>query len=618
MQNNNGFVDPLDEIMQKHKDSAEGKPIPTLTTESDDGLEDVVEAPVYTSTKAVAQSEEVNEKPSFEEDIYGDHDAERELDAYESEMAKQRAELLEHEKMKKAEEDAKRTGMPPRSLDKDFQNAAISFQADKIEEVNLMVQQVLAEKNIFDGYFPAEKRMHILGDLMTEYHHFEGSTPSEKFKQIVFSNWVSATMVNQQSQQQEESEDNTEDEKVFDPERSGPVVNINNHSDTPVTVNIDESLIPEINETRKVEINIHNIEDKEGELKTVIEDADVDSILSEHKTEINNVPITLPHSGYRAVIRPMNWFDYLKIAAPRSNNFSDAMTEKWSIIYDHIISTSIGAFESFDDFLAKTKFEDLDIFEWALFVATSQDVEVISYECNHRIGDKKVLNENGDPILDENGVELVKPILCKHEVRHEYNPRTTIKLDETKLPSYYNDVHEAAVGEEALKLFTKISSTKQRLTLPDSGYILEITRASAKDYITKKLPIITDICKQYKIPLESFEEHMSQNPVGSLYLLCAIGLDAIIIRRGDNDYRFSKWKDMSKIIDKLSNDDIQVIMQVFEKRMAKVASFEFHDLMCPECKNVIKVLPIGNIFELLGFNLTRRLQNTEVNLIDIV
>ena len=618
MQNNNGFVDPLDEIMQKHKDSAEGKPIPTLTTESDDGLEDVVEAPVYTSTKAAAQSEEVNEKPSFEEDIYGDHDAERELDAYESEMAKQRAELLEREKMKKAEEDAKRTGMPPRSLDKDFQNAAISFQADKIEEVNLMVQQVLAEKNIFDGYFPADKRMHILGDLMTEYHQFEGSTPSEKFKQIVFSNWVSATMVNQQSQQQEESEDNAEAEKVFDPERSGPVVNINNHSDTPVTVNIDESLIPEINETRKVEINIHNIEDKEGELQTVIEDADVDSILSEHKTEINNVPITLPHSGYRAVIRPMNWFDYLKIAAPRSNNFSDAMTEKWSIIYDHIISTSIGTFESFDDFLAKTKFEDLDIFEWALFVATSQDVEVISYECNHRIGDKKVLNENGDPILDENGVELVKPILCKHEVRHEYNPRTTIKLDETKLPSYYNDVHEAAVGEEALKLFTKISSTKQRLTLPDSGYILEITRASAKDYITKKLPIITDICKQYKIPLESFEEHMSQNPVGSLYLLCAIGLDAIIIRRGDNDYRFSKWKDMSKIIDKLSNDDIQVIMQVFEKRMAKVASFEFHDLMCPECKNVIKVLPIGNIFELLGFNLTRRLQNTEVNLIDIV
>lgn len=618
MQNNNGFVDPLDEIMQKHKDSAEGKPIPTLTTESNDELEDVVETTVYTSTKAVAQSEEVNEKPSFEEDIYGDHDAERELDAYESEMAKQRAELLEHEKMKKAEEDAKRTGMPPRSLDKDFQNAAISFQADKIEEVNLMVQQVLAEKNIFDGYFPADKRMHILGDLMTEYHRFEGSTPSEKFKQIVFSNWVSATMVNQQSQQQEESEDNAEAEKVFDPERSGPVVNINNHSDTPVTVNIDESLIPEINETRKVEINIHNIEDKEGELQTVIEDADVDSILSEHKTEINNVPITLPHSGYRAVIRPMNWFDYLKIAAPRSNNFSDAMTEKWSIIYDHIISTSIGAFESFDDFLAKTKFEDLDIFEWALFVATSQDVEVISYECNHRIGDKKVLNENGDPILDENGVELVKPILCKHEVRHEYNPRTTIKLDETKLPSYYNDVHEAAVGEEALKLFTKISSTKQRLTLPDSGYILEITRASAKDYITKKLPIITDICKQYKIPLESFEEHMSQNPVGSLYLLCAIGLDAIIIRRGDNDYRFSKWKDMSKIIDKLSNDDIQVIMQVFEKRMAKVASFEFHDLMCPECKNVIKVLPIGNIFELLGFNLTRRLQNTEVNLIDIV
>lgn len=617
MSNNNGFVDPLDELMQKHKDASEGKPISTPVLKSDDDdLEDVVDTPVYTSQSAIHSE---NEKPSIEEDIYGDHDAEREFDAYEAEMAEQRAELLELEQQRRAEEAAKREGMPPRSLDEEFQNAAVSFQADKIEEVNLMVQQVLAEKNIFDGYFPADKRMHILGDLMEEYHKCDGTTPTEKFKQIVFSNWVSASMVNNQpSSQTDSSNENDDDTNIIDPERSGPVVNINNHGDAPVTVNVDDSLIPEINETRKVEINIYNIEDKEGELRTVIEDADVDSILSEHKTEINNVPITLPHSGYRVVIRPMNWFDYLKIAAPRSNNFSDAMIEKWSIIYEHIISTSIGEFESFDDFLAKTKFEDLDMFEWALFVATSQDVEVISYECNHRIGDEKLFNENGDPILDENGNQLIKPMLCKHEVRHEYNPRTTIKLDETKLPSYYKDVHEAAIGEEALKLFTRISSTKQRLTLPDSGYILEITRASAKDYITKKLPIITDICKQYKIPLESFEEHMSQNPVGSLYLLCAIGLDAIIIRKGDNDYRFSKWEDMSKIIDKLSNDDIQVIMQVFEKRMAKVASFEFHDLVCPECKNVIKVLPIGNIFELLGFNLTRRLQNTEVNLIDIV
>jgi hypothetical protein len=110
---------------------------------------------------------------------------------------------------------------------------------------------------------------------------------------------------------------------------------------------------------------------------------------------------------------------------------------------------------------------------------------------------------------------------------------------------------------------------------------------------------------------------MQRNPVGSLYILCAVGIDAITIRINDNDYEFTKWPKIRKIIDTLTNDDIQVIMRVFEERNTKPFDFNFHDIECSECHHKTETLPVGDLFQLMGFNLTRRLQNTEINLIDI-
>lgn len=588
------FKDPLDELIAKHKDAAEGKPL---------GDEDVVET------------------TSPEEDIYGDNDAALEIAAEEAADAAAHAERVEQYQEEKAAAEADRDFMPARSLDNEFMNESVSFQSDKITDVNLMVQQVLAERGIKDGYFPADKRMHIMGDLIEEYHYCEGLEATDKFKKIVFDNWISATQVKNQQAEESNDESVTEEAESEDVTNNGPVINITNHGNAPVTVNVDDSIIPEITETRKVEINIVNVEDKEGSLTTVVEDADIDSVLQEHHTEINVVPVTLPFSGYRVVMRPMNWFDYLKMAAPQSNNLSDALMQRWTNIYNHIQSTSIGLFESIDDFLQKTKWEDQEMFEWALFVATSSDTEIISYKCNHQIGTEKVERKDadGNVIKDTNGNPSMvdMPVLCQNQVTYEYNPRSTIKVDTDKLPSYYEDVHNASVGDEATNLHHRINSTKQQLTLPDSKYVIEITRASAHDYINKKLPLISQLCDEYDVPFSEFERYMSRNPVGSLYILCALCISRVLIKKDDKTYAFSDWNSIRKVVDTLSNDDIQVIMQVFEKRTVKPVSFEFNDIKCSECGNVVKTLPVGNLFELMGFNLTRRLQSTEINLIDI-
>ena len=595
------FRDPLDELLQKHKDSEEHKPI---------NDEEVVE---------------LNESVSQEEDIYGDNDIELEMKQEEEQDRVLHEQMVqEHIEAKKESEEFYQKA-PGRSLDPQFIDESVSFQADKIEDVNLMVQKVLAEKEIYEGYFPADKKMHILGDLMEEYHKAVGVEPTQKFKDIVLRNWISPNKMREDAEKNVEKDDkpafSLDDIKEY--LNNGPVVNIKTTGDAPVTVNVDDSIIPDISETRKVEINIITVEEKEGSLATIIEDANVDDILNiePQETAINNVPFTTVYSGYRAVVMPMNWFDYLKLASPSSHNASDALIQKWSNIYKHLLSTSIGKFETFDDFLKHTMFDDLELFEWALFVATSSDTEIITYPCNHQIGTKKVekTDEDGNIIYDEDGNSILvdAPELCNNEVRYEYNPRSVIELDTERLPAYYEEVHNAVVGEHAMELHKKIIGTKQQLTLPDSKYKLNISRSSAYDYIYKKLPIIVDLCGEYDIPFSQFERYMQRNPVGSLYILCAVGIDAIIVPRNGNEYKFTKWNDIRKIVDTLSNDDIQVIMKVFEERNTKPFDFNFHNIECSECHHVVETLPVGSLFELMGFNLTRRLQNTEINLIDI-
>ena len=595
------FRDPLDELLQKHKDSEEHKPI---------NDEEVVE---------------LNETPAEEEDIYGDNDIKLEMKQEDEQARIEREQKVQEHIQEAAENEKFYHEAPARSLDQEFIDEAVTFQSDKIEDVNLMVQRVLAEKEIYEGYFPVDKKMHILGDLMEEYHLCKDTEPSQKFKDIVLRNWISPNKMKSDAEESVKKDDtpafSLDDIKEY--LNNGPVVNIKTTGDAPVTVNVDDSIIPEISETRKVEINIITVEEKEGSMTTVIEDADVDDVLNmvPQRPAVNNVPITLVFSGYRAVSMPMNWFDYLKLAAPSSNNVSDNLIQKWSNIYDHLLSTSIGKFETFDDFLKHTMWEDLELFEWALFVATSSEKEMISYTCDHQIGTKKVekKDDDGNIICDDNGNAILvdEPVLCKNEVRYEYNPRSVIELDTEKLPSYYEEVYNVPAGESAMALHKKIIGTKQQLTLPDSGYKLKFSRTSAYDYIYKKLPIIVELCGEYNIPFSQFEKYMQRNPVGSLYILCAVGIDAITIQINGNDYEFTKWPKIRKIIDTLTNDDIQVIMRVFEERNTKPFDFNFHNIECSECHHKTETLPVGDLFQLMGFNLTRRLQNTEINLIDI-
>ena len=90
----------------------------------------------------------MNETVSQEEDIYGDNDIELEMKQEEEQDRVRHEQMVQEHLVEKKESEEFYQKAPGRSLDPQFIDESVTFQADKIEDVNLMVQKVLAEKMI--------------------------------------------------------------------------------------------------------------------------------------------------------------------------------------------------------------------------------------------------------------------------------------------------------------------------------------------------------------------------------------------------------------------------------------------------------------------------------------
>ena len=204
----------------------------------------------------------------------------------------------------------------------------------------------------------------------------------------------------------------------------------------------------------------------------IIENSDVDGVITPYDPGICDIPITLPLSAYRCVLRPINWFDSIKLNTPMSNNPSDNERKKWSVIYNHIKNTSIDKFDSFDDFMKKTKYNDKELLLWALLVATSEEQEEILFNC---------VNNN-----------------CRREIKMKYSPRALVRLNEKNIPKHYQKTHNAAIGKEANDHFNEISSIRKKYQLPTTGIIVELNEPTAHDFVNIKLPLIRELYSRYR------------------------------------------------------------------------------------------------------------------------
>ena len=588
-----------------------------------DPLDDLLRshASVLGNESIEPEEEPVQETPVFDEDLYGTNDLANEIANEEAAYEESRKAAAAELSAKKAEADANKAMMPPDENDMKYHDDAIGFQSEKLSIVSMMAQKVVAKYRLISGGIPDSPkpelgvigRMAVMGELIDIYHN-SGEKITPEFERLILSNWVmpdgtlaihnisaDGTVIDRIAASTSENttndvvEDNVEEKK---PET--PTINITVEKNNPVTVKIDENVISQTTLTNEINIHVKEVSEKDLLKTTIVENSNQEGIITKYDSGINDVPITLPLSAYRCVMRPINWFDFIKLTAPTSQNAPDNELKRWSVIYDHMKNPSIGEFKDFEDFMKKTKYQDREILMWGLLVATADQEEGLTIKC-------------GNP-------------KCHNPIKIKYDPRTIVHLDESKLPKWYVPAHEASVGDEALKVWEAANNKRTRYKLPNTGIIAEVNEPSAYEFVNVKLPLINDLYKKYRPEGTMNENDLNDPSMAEFDYLStnALFISALTIVREENgktkEYRFTNWEDIEKIItESLDAEDSGILLKIIEKSREKSSpiSFRVENIDCPVCGRHEDYIPINDIGNTLLFQVSRRLGNTQINLIEM-
>lgn len=638
--------DPLEALMEQQAAISKGeKPMTALDELKAVEKEKNAEKPNATDNNSLAS--EVD---------YGDDDLAAEIAAEDKAAADERARKAAELREKLDAEDAARPMMAPDEHDMKYHDEAMDFQSSKLNIVTGMVNRVVAKYRIISGGIPndpvEDKETHqilsygktpVMGELIDIYHK-NGEKITPDFEQIILRNWIMPdgtraidnlnennividktmftnkpedkpeTITNEIKGENNKPAENKHTEEVVVPKPvQPPTINISVdkevQSKNPININIDKDIAATVKTTNEVNVVVKEVSNDILKKTTIYRNSERTGIINTYDTGINDVDVTLPLSGYRCTMRSVNWYDFISLASPNAQNGVEAEIKKWSVIYKHLKNPSIGEFESFEDFLKKTKYLDRELLLWALLVATSDEEETITVPCD---------NPN-----------------CDHKITFKYRPRTITKTDKSLEPTWYERAKTVSPGDEAKKVWEEANAKKTMYQLPHSKIYVELSESSAYDFINKKLGLVNDLYKRYRpndknaAGLANIEEDLSMVEfdylvANALYVesLTIIDCDEhgepIIDENGNyTGYTYDKWDKIEEIITNcLDGHDSAVLLKLIQESQEKASpiSFRVENVVCPVCGKVREYIPIDDIGTTLLFQLSRRFGDIKINL----
>lgn len=582
MANDQIFVDPLRELMAAHE-TAMG-----ITHDE----------PADATIQSVHDDEPVDIVENNDDDEYGVNDLANEI-AEEDRIAEEYR-IRYQQALRKQAEANKPNDMPPRSLDPEFQKESIEFQTSNLQIVSNMVAKVAEEYNLTSGGIPESTdtdpnfKMHVMGDLIEQYH-LNGEELTDEFVKIVMNAWR-LDPKDAESRSVESDDASEEENNVATPvEPAVPEINITVEKGTPVTVNVDESLTKTLQTSNQVNIHVIQTTVEDMRASNIVNNSDAPNIITPYESEMFDVPLTLPLSGYRCVLRPANYWEFIQLASPGSGNRLDTDKKQWSIIWKHVKNASIGDFTDFEDFLKKTKYADRELMMWGFLVASADDEETITIQCNNP--------------------------KCKALHTIKYRPTSIIHVNDALMNTFeYKTTHDVAPGEAAIKHFNKINSTVKMYELPHTKLLVEIdTRPSAYDFLNNRYPILDALHDRFYDPEDP--DGLSENTEYSYLMAHAMFVTAISKVVGDKTYRYTNWDDIERIITKsLDMRDSAILLQLVQKLATETSSpvqFYLENIDCSSCGRHDDRIIIPDIGQNLIFQLSQRLTSTEIKLTEM-
>ena len=591
----NKFTDPFDELAARYGQ----EPIPIAFTESTPKTvqEEIEEEPIFDISPEDIDEAAAEDASTPDQEIdYGDDDLKNQIAAEEKAREEERAAAIAAEEQRRKENAPK--PLPPNSLDPVFQANSIAFETNKLAVVTTMVNKVIAKHHIVSGSIPENIINMVMGELIDEYYRND-EVITERFERLILDNWYGAKTSEQvaeetaaENKQEEQPPQNVEVREVT-PE---PTVQINVEPNQPVTVNLDGETLQNVDRERAIKVVVREVDNTEMNVGTVIENSQLEGIITPYENTATDVPVVLPMSAYRCTMSGASMFDIFKLSSIQSTNGRDTDMKTWMLIYSHQKNVSIcggGKFPSFDEFMKHTDVRDQELLLWAMFVATADEEETVHFKCGNKD--------------------------CEYTMTVPYNPRSIIHINPELVPEYYAKTEAVPAGQAALEHWNAVHGQRKIYELPESKVEVEIDNYSAYDYHQTKMPILQEVYERYRpddpgmTRNDLTEEEQSEM---AITLLLVLNIKAMTIKKDGKRYRYTAWRTIERIIhEHLSNKDLSILIAIVKeiRDTESPASFYMENIECPKCGRKDDRIPVDDIMRSLFFPLLAGLANTSIS-----
>lgn len=594
----NKFTDPFDELAARYGQ----EPIPiSFEQKKEPVAEEVEEDPIFDISpeeidEASAEDEAASEQEPEQEIDYGDDDLKNQIEAEEKARAEERAAAIAAEEQRRKENAPK--PLPPSSLDPVFQANSIAFETNKLAIVTTMANKVIAKHHLVSGGIPENIKNFVMGELIDEYYR-NGEVITERFEKLILDNWEGGKTTEQVAAEEaaeatptEQPQQNVTVQEV----KPEPAIQINVEPNQPVTVNIDGETFQDVERERAIKVVVREVDETEMNVGTVIENSQLEGIITPYENTATDVPIVLPMSAYRCTMSGASMFDIFKLSSIQSTNGRDTDLKTWMLIYSHQKNVSIcggGKFATFDDFMKHTDVRDQELLLWAMFVATADEEETVHFKCGNKD--------------------------CNHTMTVPYNPRSIIHINPDLVPAYYGKTETVPPGKAALDHWNEVHGERKVYELPDSKVEVEIDNYSAYDYHQTKMPILQEVYERYRpddpgmTRNDLTEEEQSEM---AITLLLILNIKSVTIKKDGKRYRYTAWRTIEKIItEMLGNKDLGILIAIVKeiRDTESPASFYMENVECPKCGRKDDRIPVDDIMRSLFFPLLAGLANTSIS-----
>ena len=323
-------------------------------------------------------------------------------------------------------------------------------------------------------------------------------------------------------------------------------------------------------------IKVHEVEDMSIKVAKAKRNTSNKSLkkLLEAKKAPYSAKVVLPISGYTAVMGPASAYELIDMyyATELKQKNDIALNKKWSIIYNKLLSTSIGKM-SYDEFLHNTSFMDYECFIYGILAATYglQD-RVIPLNCNKT---------------------------CNNVISIETNVKSLIRMERLseRMLELFTGAVDHSVGIDNAKEYRLANSPFMQVKNYEvDGVIITVRIQSVYDHIHYTAGQI---------------EEYENDPAKTELAILACNIEKVYIPDGDDYVEFETLEEKIEVLYSLDQQSINIVnLKISELLEGLTMDFGILNAKCNKCGTVTKFVPFN--IESLLFTMAVEAQNQKV------